>query len=388
MPFQMPQMFSQVSYPTPLKKAACRLSVLSLFPAVADVDHVARLEPFAAADHGDERVFPIAPRHAVPVEHLVAIGIAFGLEHQRMAGGSAACGSCGGRRRRCRRSRHPRRSPSSGRPGSPAFCAAPGGCPCPRACRKEHADATAVKIGDHLSEASEPAGHVAQEVELVAIVDADVGIDGPEQHAIDAAVAMVEIGEEAVDGVAAGLGVVEVAVFHHGLRLDEAALGPLQFGALVEFAVQAGADTTLLTVLLQLLQPLGGVGLRGRAGKLLALRRVLGVLGQQERDCQQADGRRQDQKAAIVQHFSSADIIPSETTMSVTRRSFLLGAGSAMMAQAAPPADQVTLGVIGSGSRGTFVMTVFQKDPPLRVGAICDVYEPNLEKALSDGVAR
>src|SRR5207302_8274950 len=28
-------------------------------------------------------------------------------------------------------------------------------------------------------------------------------------------------------------------------------------------------------------------------------------------------------------------------------------------------------------------MTVFQKDPSLRVGAVCDVYEPNLEKAAS-----
>ena len=28
-------------------------------------------------------------------------------------------------------------------------------------------------------------------------------------------------------------------------------------------------------------------------------------------------------------------------------------------------------------------MTTFQKDPALRVGAICDVYEPNLENALS-----
>ena len=58
-------------------------------------------------------------------------------------------------------------------------------------------------------------------------------------------------------------------------------------------------------------------------------------------------------------------------------------AGSAMAAHAAPPADQVVLGVIGSGSRGTFVMTTFQKDPAVRIGAVCDVYEPNLEKAIS-----
>lgn len=69
--------------------------------------------------------------------------------------------------------------------------------------------------------------------------------------------------------------------------------------------------------------------------------------------------------------------------MQANRRTFLLGAGGALAAHAAPPADQVVLGVIGSGSRGTFVMTVFQKDAAVRVGAICDVYEPNLEKAAS-----
>ena len=69
--------------------------------------------------------------------------------------------------------------------------------------------------------------------------------------------------------------------------------------------------------------------------------------------------------------------------MSVKRRAFLIGSASALAAYAAPPADQIALGVVGSGGRGTFVMGVFQKDPALRVAAICDVYEPNLENALS-----
>ncbi len=47
------------------------------------------------------------------------------------------------------------------------------------------------------------------------------------------------------------------------------------------------------------------------------------------------------------------------------------------------PSDQIGLGVIGSGGRGTFVMGVFQKNPSVRVIAIADVYEPNLENALS-----
>jgi predicted dehydrogenase len=59
-----------------------------------------------------------------------------------------------------------------------------------------------------------------------------------------------------------------------------------------------------------------------------------------------------------------------------------MAGGGAFLSQAAP-SDQVVLGVIGSGGRGTLVMTVFQKDPSVRVGAVCDVYEPNLERALS-----
>lgn len=66
----------------------------------------------------------------------------------------------------------------------------------------------------------------------------------------------------------------------------------------------------------------------------------------------------------------------------MNRRTFLLAGGAATLVTAAP-SEQVTLGVVGSGSRGTFVMTIFQKDPTVRVGAICDVYEPNLEQALS-----
>jgi len=68
--------------------------------------------------------------------------------------------------------------------------------------------------------------------------------------------------------------------------------------------------------------------------------------------------------------------------MALARRTFLLSAAGAA-AYAVPPSDQIALGVIGSGGRGTFVMGVFQKDPALRVHAICDVYEPNLENAIS-----
>jgi predicted dehydrogenase len=64
----------------------------------------------------------------------------------------------------------------------------------------------------------------------------------------------------------------------------------------------------------------------------------------------------------------------------MNRRTFLLASGGVLLAA---PAEQVVLGVIGSGGRGTTVMAVFQKHTNVKVGAICDVYEPNLERALS-----
>ena len=55
-----------------------------------------------------------------------------------------------------------------------------------------------------------------------------------------------------------------------------------------------------------------------------------------------------------------------------------MGASGAMFAAG----GRVNLGLIGAGGRGTYVMTEFQKDPGVRVTSICDVYEPNLERAL------
>jgi hypothetical protein len=65
-------------------------------------------------------------------------------------------------------------------------------------------------------------------------------------------------------------------------------------------------------------------------------------------------------------HPGVMGIMRCQTKMN--RRIFLL-AGASMTVARAAPADQVMLGVIGSGSRGTFVMGVFQKDASLQVNA-------------------
>ncbi len=59
----------------------------------------------------------------------------------------------------------------------------------------------------------------------------------------------------------------------------------------------------------------------------------------------------------------------------------MMGGGASAFVAAAP-SEQIGLGVIGSGGRGTYVMSVFQKDAALKVKAISDVYEPNLERAI------
>jgi predicted dehydrogenase len=64
------------------------------------------------------------------------------------------------------------------------------------------------------------------------------------------------------------------------------------------------------------------------------------------------------------------------------RRSFLIGASSTMWAQAAP-SDRLNAGVIGPGGRGRFLMERFARDASVRLTAVCDVYEPNLEAGLS-----
>ncbi len=63
------------------------------------------------------------------------------------------------------------------------------------------------------------------------------------------------------------------------------------------------------------------------------------------------------------------------------RRSFLIAGGAAF---ATPPSDQLRVALIGAGGRGRYLAGVFEKDPSVRVVAVCDVYEPNLEKGLSE----
>jgi predicted dehydrogenase len=67
------------------------------------------------------------------------------------------------------------------------------------------------------------------------------------------------------------------------------------------------------------------------------------------------------------------------------RRAFLIG-GTGFLLGAVTDPSRLVLGVVGSGGRGTAVMKVFQSHSEVRVGAICDVYQPNLEQAIAAAV--
>ncbi len=280
-------------------------------PAVADVDHVAGLQPFLFGHRRREGEAEIAPVHVVPHQAFIRFGRAFGLEGHGMAGfvrrGAVGTGDAGegvavhaigadfGHQLR------------GGGPVGHAGVARAG---VPRHGRKEHAHAAAVEVFHHLAQRRHAARHVASEVPLAAVVDPDIGIDGPEEHAIDAAITLVEIVQEAIDRVDAALGIVKIAVLHHGLGRDEIFLRPEEFRATVFGVIVSHADQALVAPLLEVGQPGGkfriaigaelhqaGDPLRLRrhlagAGNLVALRRVAGVLRRRRREQQKSEEER------------------------------------------------------------------------------------------------
>jgi len=104
---------------------------------------------------------------------------------------------------------------------------------------EEDFDVVTVEIVDKFLESGETAGEIAEEIELVAIVDAKIGIDVPEEDGVDGAEAALGFGEEFFGRVLAGFGVVEGAVPDEELDLGDGALGPGEIGIAVVGIVEA-----------------------------------------------------------------------------------------------------------------------------------------------------
>ncbi len=66
----------------------------------------------------------------------------------------------------------------------------------------------------------------------------------------------------------------------------------------------------------------------------------------------------------------------------MNRRIFLLAGTSAAVAQT--PSNRIVVGLIGSGGRGRNILRFHKQDPDVTAGAVSDIYEPNLERGLSE----
>jgi predicted dehydrogenase len=66
----------------------------------------------------------------------------------------------------------------------------------------------------------------------------------------------------------------------------------------------------------------------------------------------------------------------------MNRRVFIFAAGSTLVAQTAP-SRQVVVGLIGAGARGSALLQACLADPSVRIGAVCEVYEPRMFAATA-----
>ena len=71
--------------------------------------------------------------------------------------------------------------------------------------------------------------------------------------------------------------------------------------------------------------------------------------------------------------------------MSITRRNFTRASALTALSYSRilGANDRIALALVGAGERGSYVMSLFQKEPGVEVRAICDVYLTRVEKARS-----
>jgi predicted dehydrogenase len=65
------------------------------------------------------------------------------------------------------------------------------------------------------------------------------------------------------------------------------------------------------------------------------------------------------------------------------RRFFLFTAGSAVVSAQAPPSQQLVVGLIGAGFRGLQLLQQCLSQTSIRVGAVCETYEPRMFAAVA-----
>jgi predicted dehydrogenase len=66
----------------------------------------------------------------------------------------------------------------------------------------------------------------------------------------------------------------------------------------------------------------------------------------------------------------------------MNRRIFLMCGGSVLAAQV-PPSGQIVVGLIGAGTRGMQLLQLLLARPDVRIGAVCETYEPRMFQAVA-----
>jgi hypothetical protein len=246
----------------PIEEHVLQIVVAVAAPAVLDVHDVARLEPLEL-EHRRNRFLRdlLAPALHVPIQNVIA-GLRGGLRLQHDSRPTlrtrieecarhAAVGIAVDAVRTDRRDQL--------RHQFPVGLAVRPRAVVPRHRRQKHLHAALVEISDCALEAGDAPWQIVRHVEMVAIIDADVRVDVPQQHAVDAAVTTLQVVEIALHGVAPRDRIEQVTILDHRQRLHEIALRPLQARIAIQRVVVTQPHEMLVSPLAQAADPVFAV---------------------------------------------------------------------------------------------------------------------------------
>src|SRR5207245_8836548 len=186
--------------------------------AIGDIHHMPRLEPFTLAHHRHKGIFlsfpghPIVPTNVGPGDRFIT-KIKLRLECEGMTRGVRSQSELNGNALK-RIKVDPIRIDifkelRKSNPSRPSLFSR--AC-VPRNEREENLDSVAVKLLNHLTNRANAAREIAQQIELIAIINAEVVIDVPNQDGIDRTNAVFRFVQKTVHRVFDRLGVIKGAV--------------------------------------------------------------------------------------------------------------------------------------------------------------------------------
>src|SRR5579863_2123340 len=130
-----------------------------------------------------------------------------------------------------------------------------------------------VKLIDQLMQAGQSSWKILEQIELIAVIDAKIWINMPDQHGINLAHSLLRLVQKTVDGIDAFFRVIETPVPDQHLHLQENMLSPFQIGACIFCALVAQAGPAFGAPCLEPVPPFVSLGWRIRSGEKNFFRR-------------------------------------------------------------------------------------------------------------------